>query len=147
MRNPTILERFKPGAEKSTLLAVGGTFWIVAGLVLLVRGSLLVVSDPTDVALSFATGAVGAIPFYGGVFRGVSRKYASRIRALLPLRPCVFSFLNLRGYVMMGFMIGLGIWIRTSGLLPAHWVGALYVSIGIGLTGASPTFFRSIRHT
>ena len=141
-----LLLRFKPGASKPVLLVGGGSFWLIAGLILLIRGWVMLRADQTPAHLFAIAGLVGAIPFYSGVFRKVSLKYAKRIVALIPARPCVFSFINVRGYVIMAFMITFGYWLRSSGVLPSQVVGALYTSIGLPLVISSATFFTEVRH-
>ncbi|HEX8960612.1 MAG TPA: hypothetical protein VF775_03485 [Geobacteraceae bacterium] len=137
-----VLERWKPSATKSGLLFMGGLFWAFAGALLVLRGLGLFSVPVRQAPLFVSLALVGAVLFYKLMFERVSFRYISRILALQEQRPCLFSFLNLRGYLTMVLMIGLGLSLRWSGLLPGDDLGTLYLAIGLPLAASSRHFFR-----
>ncbi len=138
----SFLHSCKPAAPKFVLLLTGGSLWAMAGVLLLFRGVRLIEGAPGHASLAIAAAFFGSILFYKLVFEKVSFKYIGRILALPFDKPCVFSFLSMRGYVTMAFMIMLGVVLRTSGVLPGDEVGALYLAIGVSLGVSSFHFFR-----
>ena len=137
-----ILEHWKPTASKSALLFIGGSFWASAGLMLVLRGYGLFTMPVRQAPLFVSVALVGAVLFHKLVFERVSFRYIGRILALEAKRPCLFSFLNVRGYLTMALMIGLGLSLRWSAILPGNDLGTLYLSIGLPLAVSSRHFFR-----
>ena len=118
-----ILEHWKPTASKSALLFIGGSFWASAGLMLVLRGYGLFTMPVRQAPLFVSVALVGAVLFHKLVFERVSFRYIGRILALEAKRPCLFSFLNVRGYLTMALMIGLGLSLRWSAIRFAPTVG------------------------
>ena len=55
-------------------------------------------------------------------------------------RPCMFSFLDWRGYGMMAAMITLGIPLRTTGVIPPFLLAPLYLMMSVALLASSFRF-------
>ncbi|WP_318348641.1 hypothetical protein [Aquipluma nitroreducens] len=56
-------------------------------------------------------------------------------------RPVVFSFFNLKSYVMMFSMITMGVTLRLTGLVSPANLALVYVTMGIPLLMSSIRFY------
>ena len=129
----------KPGISKRYLLFVAALVWTFAGGMLLARGISFLLQNPVDLWLRVVISIVGGTLFYVLLFSKISLKHTLRIVNLKYDKPCVFSFFNLKSYLMMGGMISLGILLRKSGIVPVIYLSALYVTMGI------PLFLSALR--
>jgi len=75
--------------------------WTTAGLLLGLRGTIFLLAHGNHLALRFTVAIVLGIVFSQVVFAKVSLKYLRRIHAIDLVRPCLFSFFDFRGYLMM----------------------------------------------
>jgi hypothetical protein len=136
-----------PRVSKRYLLLVAALVWTVAGSMLLFRGFLTSHFQETHWSAKLAFCVIGGLLFYRVMFDKISSKHVNRIKSMVSERPVIFSFFNLRSYLMMFSMITLGITLRLSGAVtPAH-LAMVYVTMGIPLLMSSIrfyyTFFRS----
>jgi len=74
----------------------------------------------------FGIGMAVAAYYLG--FSKIARKNVKRL-CLLTERTCVFAFQTWRGYLIIGFMISLGIILRTSAI-PKQYLAVVYTTIG-----------------
>ena len=138
----TLLHKFTPRMPKKGLLFVAGLVWGAAGTILFYRGTLFLLENSHHVFVRFVGGIIGGILFFYVLFRKISHKHATRIRNLEPERPCLFAFLDWRGYVLMGLMICLGVAVRTYQIVPATNLGTLYIAMGTPLLFSSARFIH-----
>lgn len=126
--------------KKSTLLAVAGTVWLIAGFNVARLGvisySQLCTPGAVHVALSFFVFAAFGIMFYK-----MARKHARRILGYEQERRPVWHFFDLKAYLIMAFMMGGGIWMRASGLLPNAFIAVFYTGLGCALAVAGIVFW------
>jgi hypothetical protein len=73
-------------------------------------------------------------------FLKVAEKNLDRI-AELPTRPCIFSFISWRSWLLVAFMITLGITLRHSPV-PKEYLAVIYLGIGLGLLLSGLKYFR-----
>lgn len=135
----SFLSAYKPAVSKSTLLWFGGVAWGVAALILFVRGIFFLRGD----AQLFAVGIFVGIVFFRFVFMRIISRHLGRIRSSPIERPCLFSFLDWRGYATMGIMITLGVILRTSGILPSSTIGTLFIVMATPLAVSSAKFVQA----
>lgn len=130
-----------PQVKKSTLLAIAGVFWLLAGINVAIVGVQAYTVAATDV-LPFVLMAVGSaltfFVFFVRIFRPYSDKHARRVDAMREQRVAVTRFMDGKGYIMIAFMIALGAGLRLSGLAPDWFIAFFYVGLGVALalTGA-----------
>ncbi len=127
----TTLERLKPGVPKRALFFIAATVWGFAGVLLCARGWKQAMQAP--LVLLFTLGVIFVIAFDHYIFSRIPRKHIQRITSIRHDAPCVFSFLDWRGYIMMATMITLGIVLRVSGVVSLRTLGTVYVFMGIFL--------------
>lgn len=85
----------------------------------------------------------GGIIFYWKMFSKISLKHTLRILNLKEASPCLFSFFNIRSYILMAFMITMGITLRTTGwIAPAH-LSFLYLTMSVPLLLSSVRFYST----
>ena len=132
-----ILQILKPGVPKPVLIALGATLWGFAAYRILKMGFIFVERHALHHFVNYLIGIAGFIPFFLLVFRKVSLRYITRIKNLPQRRPCVFSFFDLRGYIMMTFMITLGILVSHWQLIPELYKGTFFISLGLSLLASS----------
>ena len=53
---------------------------------------------------------------------------------------CTFSFFDVKGWLVMAFMIALGITIRTAHLLPENFIAVFYTGLSLALMATGGRF-------
>ncbi len=71
---------------------------------------------------------------------GVVRKYAGRIMAMQEPRTSVFKTFSLKGYLIIAFMITLGITLKRIPQVPDSFIAWFYCGLGPGLLSAGVRF-------
>lgn len=132
-----ILQTLKPGVPKPVLIALGAALWGFAAYRILKMGFILIEKHSLHHMLNYLIGIAGFVPFFLLVFRKVSLSYISRIKNLPQSRPCMFAFFDVRGYIMMSFMITIGIMINHWKVIPELYMGTFFISLGLSLLASS----------
>ncbi|MGN0642051.1 MAG: hypothetical protein ACI4JJ_02790 [Huintestinicola sp.] len=125
--------------KKRTLLAIAGCVWLIAGF----NVARLGVIAYTNVGFVFWQPLVSLAVFsaFGMMFYKMSMKHHRRIRSYAePTRP-FWNFFDLKAYCIMAFMMGGGIWLRYSGLVPELFIAVFYTGLGCALAGAGILFW------
>ena len=126
-------------AKKRTILAIAGCVWLIAGF----NVARLGIIAYTNVEFSFWQPLVSLAVFsaFGMMFYKMSRKHHRRIRGYdEPTRP-FWNFFDIKAYCIMAFMMGGGIWLRYSGLVPELFIAVFYTGLGCALAGAGVLFW------
>jgi hypothetical protein len=123
------LSSLKPAVTKLWLIALAGLMWTAVGMMLcrLAYNWLAVINRGMATVLGLF-GVVMAVAAYCFVFSKIAQKNIKRLR-LLTERTCVFAFHTWKGYLIIGFMITLGIILRNSAI-PKQYLAILYTIIG-----------------
>ena len=132
-----ILQKLKPGVPKPVLIALGAALWGFAAYRILKMGFMFVEKHALYHWINYLIGVAGFIPFFMLVFRKVSLRYINRIKNLPQRRPCMFAFFDLRGYILMSFMITMGIMVSHWKLIPELYKGTFFISLGLSLLASS----------
>ena len=73
---------------------------------------------------------------FGMMFYKMSRKHRRRIEGYSePTRP-FWYFFDIKAYCRMAFMMGGGIRLRYSGIVPEVFIAVFYTGLGCALAGA-----------
>jgi hypothetical protein len=139
----TLLENLKPSLPKRYLIFVAGLVWSFAGAMLLAKGVGMLVEYMDEIWIKLLISLPLGIIFYVFMFSKVFSKHSERILAIKHEKPCIFSFFNWKAYLMMGSMIGLGVFLRTSGLVSTRYLSLLYITMGIPLSISAIMFFMN----
>jgi hypothetical protein len=135
-----IFVRFKPGIPKRYLLLVVALLWFAAGAILIYRGEMMLQGSYPALLFLLISIAGGVLMFFL-VFLKLSLRLIKRITSLEILKPCIFSFFDVRGYIMMVVMIAMGILLRRSGILSLDLLAYFYFMMSIPLMISSVRFF------
>jgi len=133
----SLIEKLKPGVPKTVLISIGASIWGFAAFRILKMGFLYIEEHALHHFVNYLIGFAGFIPFFLLVFRKVSLRYVTRIINLPDRRPCMFSFFDLRGYIMMSLMIVLGITVSHLKIIPEIYKGTFFISLGLSLLASS----------
>ena len=126
--------------KKRTLLAIAGSVWLIAGFNVARLGILSYLQvDP--VAPILIPASIATFCVFGFMFYKMSVRHGKRIRGYeQPTKP-VWHFFDLKSYLIMAFMMGGGIWLRSSGLVPAAFIASFYTGLGCALASAGVLFW------
>jgi len=131
------LKSLKPGVPKVVLIAFGAALWGFAAFRILKMGFIFIEKHALHHLINYLIGFAGFVPFFLLVFRKVSLRYIIRIKNLPQRRPCMFAFFDVRGYVMMSFMITMGIVFSHWKVIPELYEGTFFISLGLSLLASS----------
>ncbi len=133
----SLWQKLKPGVPRQVLVIVGAALWGFAAYRILKLSYIEIGHNALHVWINYLVGALGFLPFYWFVFRKVSKRYILRIINLKQDKPCVFAFFDIRGYVLMSFMISMGILISHWPVIPELYKGTFFVSLGLSLLASA----------
>ena len=70
----------------------------------------------------------------------MSIKYTKRIKGYKEEFRPVWHFFDLKSYLIMAFMMGGGIWLRSSGIVSDVFIAVFYTGLGLALALAGVLF-------
>lgn len=124
--------------SKQGLLILSGLLWSIAGFNVLRKGLSALTEDHrwwiVLLAIFIGTGFLM-------MFRGVVRKYTARIRTLEGEQFPFYRFMSLKGYLLIGFMMTLGIALSLIPGMPTAFFASFYTGLGTGLSYGALRFF------
>jgi hypothetical protein len=143
MASKTGSERWKPGAHKLWLYLAAGVVWLAVGVMLMSFAARWLRPVPWQSAALLTAAGIGlAAAIYALGFGKLARRNIQRIAALPAARPCLFAFQAWPSYPLVGFMMGLGIYLRLYAPFPKPLLAILYLGIGGGLSSSSLHYFQ-----
>lgn len=135
--------QLKPTTTRRGLLFMAGVVWAIAGGILAYRGVRFIDEAALHPVVLFLVGATGGALFFAFMFRKISARHIFRILHITHERPCLFSFLSWKSYLMMALMITLGVLLRSAGFIPREELGTAYVMMAVPLLASSVRFFST----
>lgn len=130
---------FKVSTEK--LMLIAGVVWFIAGANILNLGVHAYMNSWGWLILPLILGSVAVFGiFHIKVFTKMVGKHAARIYGYAEPKKNLFLFFDRKGYIMMAIMMGGGIGLRMSGLVPDWFVAFFYTGIGFALMMAGVDF-------
>jgi len=144
MKNSAIiLVKLKPSVSKYWLMALAGLMWSAVGIMLCRMAYIWLMAVPGRWALLLGSiGLISALAAYRFGFSKIALKNIFRL-CLLPDKTCIFAFQAWKSYLIIIFMIALGITMRHSPF-PKHFLAVIYETIGGALFFSSFHFYRRI---
>lgn len=124
------------------LLLVAGMVWIVAGANIGNIGIGAIAHDHLAWWVMLGTLVVFLL-FHLFVFQKLVKKHAERIRGFEEDKKHIWHFFDKKGYIVMAVMMGGGMALRVSGLLPEWFIAFFYTGLGLALTVAGASFMVS----
>jgi len=121
------------------LLLVNGLLWSAIGTKIALTGIGAYKSLPVIHWWYYLLSALVFAGFYV-MFTGIVRKYAERIMAMQEPRTSVFKTFSVKGYIIIAFMITLGITLKSIPQVPDSFIAWFYCGLGPGLLSAGIRF-------
>lgn len=134
--------------KKLNLLIIAGIVWFIAGFNV-VRLGLIAYKEIAP--FQWWQGLLSTVVFiaFGAMFLKISQKHVLRIEQYKQAFRPIWDFFDGKSYIIMAVMMGGGIWLRLSGLVPDMFIAIFYTGLGLALTLAGVLFvyqyFRKIR--
>ncbi|MEZ4627753.1 MAG: hypothetical protein R2912_06600 [Eubacteriales bacterium] len=124
--------------HKNTLILIAGIVWAIAGFNIVRIGLVSYQGNFTwwRVLLSIAVYTV----FQVFIFGKMVKKHTERILLYEEERQNVFRFFDTKSYLIMAFMMTLGIGLRVSGVVPTGFIAYFYTGLGASLLTAGVMF-------
>lgn len=129
--------------KKENLIIVAGVVWLLAGAnvaLIGLRSAVEMSAATVSVLVALVVGAVAAFFAFHAMFGKLVLKNAQRIRGLDGERLSFLRFLDLRGYLIMAFMMSFGFGLRLTGLIPNWFFAFFYTGLGCALALAGASF-------
>lgn len=111
MKKPSLFH-----VKKRTLLAIAGCVWMLAGFNV-ARLGILSYKKLFSVSAIHVLLSILVFVVFGLMFYKISIKHTKRIKGYKEKFRPVWHFFDIKGYCIMAFMMGGGIWLRSSGLV------------------------------
>lgn len=136
-----IFEKTKPSVKKPYLLFFSGIIWVAVGVMLNTFAYAWLKDYGNNLSYLFASiGFIAALIIHHFGFLKVVDKNLGRISSLND-RPCAFSFMSWKSYILVMVMVTTGILLRHSSI-PKQYLSSLYIGIGLALILSSIRYFR-----
>mgnify|MGYP000009439531 FL=1 len=132
----------KYGVNRQVLLITAGIVWIVAGANILRIGIVTWLNDSQYWLFKVGEATVVFLLFFVLVFRKLYYKHTRRIEQKKKEKNCPFSFFDAKGWIVMCFMIAMGITIRTLHMLPDTFISVFYTGLSLALMFTGTLFIR-----
>ncbi len=136
------MQRLRPAVHKNVLLLISGLLWTGVGILLntLAFRWLNEYGFWTDVEI-ILVGIFSAMAIAGFGFTKVAEKNINRILAYNN-KVCVFAFQEWKSYILIAVMMSMGIFMRTTGIIPRYLLAPMYIGIGTALFLASFKYYQ-----
>lgn len=121
------------------LTLVNGLLWSAIGTKIALTGIGAYKSLPVIHWWLFLLSVLVFAGFYV-MFDGIVRKYVERIEAMQAPKTSVFKTFSLKGYIIIAFMITLGITLKQLPQIPYSFIAWFYCGLGPGLLSAGIRF-------
>lgn len=126
--------------KKRTLLSIAGCVWMIAGFNVARLGILSYKKILPFTVIHILLSALVFIAF-GLMFYKMTIKHTKRIKGYKEEFRPVWHFFDIKAYFIMAVMMGGGIWLRGSGLVPDVFIAVFYTGLGCALTLAGALFW------
>jgi len=130
-----------PKVHKNILILIAGILWSGVGVLLNFFASRwfnLLSQNEFIFAIIVGLLLGTAISYFG--FSGLAQKNIDRIK-LYKGKVCMWAFQKWQSYILIIFMISLGVFMRTSGYVPKIILTPMYIGIGFALFTASFKYY------
>ena len=127
--------------HKNTLILIAGIVWAIAGFNIVRIGLAAYHGNFTWWRGLLSVAVYGAFQLL--VFGKMVRTHTDRILQYEEEQQNFFRFFDTRGYIIMAFMMTLGIGLRASGIVPDVYIAVFYAGLGASLLTAGVLFIAS----
>ncbi|MDD3039228.1 hypothetical protein [Bacteroides sp.] len=132
----------KYGVNRQFLLITAGIVWVIAGANILRIGIFTWTHSSQDWMFKIGEATIVFLLFFVLIFKRLYYKHTRRIEGKKEDKNCPFSFFDVKSWIIMVFMISLGITIRSFHLLPDSFISVFYTGLSIALILTGILFIR-----
>ena len=132
----------KYGVNRQILLIIAGTVWIIAGGNILRIGIVTWMNNSHNWMFKIGEATIVFLLFFVLIFKRLYYKHTRRIEQKKVTRNCPFSFFVVNSWIILIFMISLGITIRSFHLLSESFISVFYTGLSIALILTGILFIR-----
>jgi small-conductance mechanosensitive channel len=118
---------------KNQLMLIAGLVWCAAGAMVFLIGLPLEVGLAPSHVILFPLAVLIFLVFYLLVFSRLVRKHTGRIRAQPEDRLPFWTFFDASSWAVMAVMMGGGMALRASHLMPDWMIAFFYTGLGVAL--------------
>ncbi len=136
------IERLKPAIPRKLLFGLAGTMWLGVGLMLTSMAFHWLYDYGGHAWIFGVTGFIAALTIHHFGFLRIVDRNLARIN-MLSEKPCAFSFISWKSYLLIIIMITLGITLRHTHI-PRQYLSVIYLGIGLALFLSSIRYFRNL---
>ena len=125
-----------------TLLGIAGLVWLAAGVNILrigVKAALALIGGGAGRTALMIVLAAAIFCAFHWMFSRIVTKHTARIRGYETKQP-FWRFFDGKSYLLMAFMMTLGITLRRSGFVPEYFFTWFYTGLGTALSIAGIRF-------
>lgn len=115
--------------EKKHLYLVAGLIWGIPGLIISVKGINAYRIQPSEDLWWLLLITAGVLTFFFMMFRKIVNRYCDRISAL-PDKVTLWQTFPARGWILIIFMMGLGIALKHIPEIPSAFTASFYSGLG-----------------
>ena len=127
--------------QKQTLILIAGIVWAIAGFNIVRIGLVAYQGNFTWWRGLLSIAVYAAFQIF--VFGKMVKKHTDRIQRYEEERQNFFRFFDTKSYLIMAFMMTLGIGLRVSGTVPNTFIAFFYTGLGASLLTAGVLFLIS----
>lgn len=135
-----LVNKLKPAVPKRVLFFVAAFVWGFASYRILDIGFFDVIRNTKSYWINMITGFIGFYFFFRYVFYKMYQRHTKRIINAKSDHLCIFSFFDIKGFMIMAFMITGGIVLRKAEIIPSLYLGTFYITLGLSLLSAAFSF-------
>lgn len=136
--------KLKPAVNRKWLIVISGLMWSGVGIFLnILAYNWLKSFNNNQILISIIIGIFLGLIIARFGFGNIANKNVNRILAY-PKHACIFAFQEWRSYVLIAVMMSMGIFLRTTDLIPKFILVPIYIGIGTALFLASFKYYRNL---
>jgi len=136
--------KLKPAVNRKWLIIVSGLMWSGVGMFLnILAFNWLKSFNNTQLFVTIIIGLLAGWVIARFGFGNIADKNINRIFAY-PKEVCVFAFQEWKSYILIAVMMSMGIFLRTTGLIPKYILAPMYIGIGTALFLASFKYYKNL---
>lgn len=136
--------KLKPAVNRKWLIVISGLMWSGVGIFLnILAYNWLKSFNNNQILISIIIGIFLGLIIARFGFGNIANKNVNRILAY-PKHACIFAFQEWRSYILIAVMMSMGIFLRTTGLIPKFILVPIYIGIGTALFLASFKYYRNL---
>lgn len=137
------MHRLKPAVHKKWLIFLSGLMWSGVGVLLnWFAYRWLPDFKHWQIVFAYSIGILAGLIIAKFGFGKLAVKNRNRILEY-PKKVCAFAFQRWEMYILIAVMMGMGIFMRTSGFIPKYLLAPVYIGIGLALFIGSFVYYKS----